>query len=142
MQRDIFAGNIVLFYAYDIGDDIDLERIKSQHLVPTYNTPLSAKFKNYHVPLTYHLKGDGIISEGETEEKHKQVLLEEYKLNERSKKEGKSLASYKRICYVLSKIHAFGVLSFCYRIPFEGTFHELKKKVIELKSEYDQLSDI
>ena len=25
MQRDTFAGDIIFFYAYDVGDDIDLE---------------------------------------------------------------------------------------------------------------------
>ena len=30
MQRETFAGDIILFYAYDVGEDIDLEAIKAQ----------------------------------------------------------------------------------------------------------------
>lgn len=134
MQRDTFAGDIIFFYAYDVGDDIDLEMIKSQHLVPTYNTPLSARFKNYHIPISYHLRGDDIISEGEGYEGQ---ASSERRLNTNSHTDAASTP-----CYALSKIHSFGVLSYCYRIPFEGTLSTLKKKLIELKSEYDQSSDV
>ncbi|MGD1997900.1 MAG: hypothetical protein PVJ92_03235 [Candidatus Dependentiae bacterium] len=129
MQRDIFSGDIVFFYAYDVGDDIDREMVKSQHLVPTYNTPLSARFKNYHIPISYHLRGDDIVSEGEG--------YDAGITNEELVDGGKEGAS----CYVLSKIHGFGVLSYCYRVPFVGTLSELKTKVIELKTEYDQRAD-
>ncbi|MEI7580257.1 MAG: hypothetical protein WCJ17_00505 [bacterium] len=131
-QRDIFAGDIIFFYAYDIGDDIDLEMIKSQHLVPTYSTPLSAKFKNYHIPISYHLRGPNLISEGEG---HEQFSSTE---KPSSVFTGDDSRAH---CFALSKIHAFGVLSYCYRIPFKGTLHTLKKSLIELKGEYDQLSD-
>lgn len=130
MQQDILSGDIIFFYAYDIGDDIDLEWIKRDHLVPTYNTPLSARFKNYHIPISYHVRGDDIISEGDS---HQLYMSEGVDVvHDRPH-------SYR--CYVLSKIHSFGVLSFSYRIPFEGTFAELKKRLIELKNYYDQLSD-
>lgn len=132
MQRDIFAGDIIFFYAYDVGDDIDLEQIKSQHLVPTYSTPLSAKFKNYHIPISYHLRGPNLISEGEGHEQFSSADP----LG--SVPEGSDSRAH---CFALSKIHGFGVLSYCYRIPFKGTFAQLKRSLIELKSEYDQLSD-
>lgn len=132
MQRETFAGDIILFYAYDVGEDIDLEAIKAQHLVPTYNTPLSARFKNYHIPISYHLRGEDIISEGEGYEARGDG--EEVNLSVSDDDE--------QPCYVLSKIHSFGVLSYCYRIPFEGTLSTLKKRLIEIKSEYDQRSDV
>jgi len=130
MQREIFVGDIIFFYTYDVGDDIDLELIKNQHLVPTYNTPLSERFKNYHLPISYHLRGDGIVSEGEGYD-----LAIHRKTSDDPEKEADD-------CYVLSKIHGFGVLSYTYRIPFKGTFPALKKKVIELKSEFDQKADL
>ena len=133
MQRDTFAGDIIFFYAYDVGDDIDLDMVKAEHLVPTYNTPLSARFKNYHIPISYHLRGDDIISEGEGYEAQ---------LGDSHELVGDSVEAGGTPCYVLSKIHGFGVLSYCYRIPFEGTLSTLKKRVIELKSEYDQSSDV
>jgi len=134
MQRDLFAGDIIFFYSYDVGEDIDLDVVKSQHLVPTYNTPLSVRFKNYHIPISYYLRGDDIIAEGEGHE-----VLENERKKSIDKCEGGDVASS---CYVLSKIHSFGVLSFCYRIPFKGSFNKLKRRVIELKSEYDQRSDV
>ena len=106
--------------------------IKAQHLVPTYNTPLSARFKNYHIPISYHLRGDDIISEGEGYESQASEV------GDASTDEDLDKAP----CYVLSKIHGFGVMSYCYRIPFEGTLSALKKRIIELKSEYDQSSDV
>jgi len=135
MQGDTFAGDIIFFYAYDVGDDIDLELIKSLHLVPTYSTPLSVRFKNYHLPVSYHLRGQNLISEGEgydqffTGEAVPQSVDDEADV------------ATKPQCFVLSKIHGFGVLSYCYRIPFKGSLGKLKKRLIELKNEYDQVAD-
>lgn len=129
MHSDTFSGDIIFFYAYDVGDDIDLQQVKSQHLVPMYNAPLSARFKNYHIPISYHLRGDDVVSEGDGYAGAASTLWS-----------GPGGVD-KSPCYVLSKIHGFGVLSYCYRIPFEGPLAKLKKKVIELKSEYDQRAD-
>lgn len=134
MQRDTFAGDIIFFYAYDVGDDIDLELIKSQHLVPTYSTPLSVRFKNYHIPISYHLRGPNLVSEGEGYEHFTGTDGVEHALAEDD-------VNLRPQCFVLSKIHGFGVLSYCYRIPFKGTLSTLKKRLIELKGEYDQISD-
>jgi len=136
MQRDIFAGDIIFFYVYDIGDDIDLELVKSQHLVPTYSTPLSVRFKNYHIPVSYHLRGNNLVSEGEGYE----PFTGDFREND-SALGGEEEGTHLPRCFVLSKIHGFGVLSYCYRIPFKGTLSMLKKRLIELKSEYDQISD-
>ena len=133
MQREIFIGDIIFFYVYDVGEDIDLEVVKNQHLVPTYNTPLSERFKNYHLPISYHLRGDDIISEGEGYEAPLQKKISD----DDSEEEHESSH-----CYALSKIHGFGVLSYSYRIPFKGTFPALKKRVIELKAEFDQRADM
>ncbi len=137
MQRDTFAGDIIFFYAYDVGDDIDLEMIKSQHLVPTYSTPLSVRFKNYHLPISYHLRGPNLISEGEGYEQFNTPDTTEI-----MRIDDDTNLHLQPQCFVLSKIHGFGVLSYCYRIPFAGTLSKLKKRLIELKSEYDQLSDM
>ncbi|MCF7799826.1 hypothetical protein K9M16_02400 [Candidatus Babeliales bacterium] len=97
-----FSGNIIFFYAIDIGDEIDLLKIKQRSLVKVRSVPLSPYFKDYHIPLNYSLPNS-------------------------------------KYC-ISSDIHQFGVLSFCYRIPFENSFEELKLKVIDIKSEFDQVN--
>ncbi len=106
------SGNILLFYAFDIGDDIDLATIDKKGLVPTHTVPLSAYFKNYHIPLSFYLQRP-----------------------EDTKQPEKSASD----C-VTSKIHNFGVLSFCYRIPFKASIEQLKLEVIETKQLYDKKS--
>lgn len=136
MQKAVFSGDIIMFYAYDVGDDIDLERVKAQHLVPTFNTPLSARFKNYHLPVSFHMRGKNIITEGEAHETlaaARDVMIGDDHTPEDRDGDMSS--------YVMSKIHAFGVLSFCYRVPFRGSMASLKRRVIELKQEYDMRSD-
>jgi len=34
---------------------------------------------------------------------------------------------------ITSKIYNFGVLSFCYRIPFKDSFEDLKLKILDIK---------
>lgn len=53
MPQKIFSGNIFIFHAFDVGDEINLERIKSLQLVTPQ--PLSRYFKNYHLPLSVQL---------------------------------------------------------------------------------------
>lgn len=55
--KHVFSGNILFFYAFDIGDDIDFEKIKKESLVDFYEPSLSPYFKNYHIPLFFHLQG-------------------------------------------------------------------------------------
>ncbi len=109
-----FSGNILLFYAFDVGDDIDLELIKQKGLVSTCVVPLSAYFKNYHIPLAFRMPEDMPKLPGNTE----------------------------TASCISSKIHHFGVLSFCYRIPFNDTFEDLKVKIIGIKKNFDERAEI
>ncbi len=111
--QSVFTGNILFFYAFDVGDDIDLDMIKHKGLVDTCVMPLSAYFKNYHIPLAFRLN--------------------EYAI------EGSSLINASCIA---SKVHHFGVISLCYRIPFEDTFENLKVKIIDIKKSFDDKSEI
>jgi hypothetical protein len=45
-----FSGNIFIFHAFDIGEEINLEKVKSiEHAT---SQQLSKYFKNYHIPLS------------------------------------------------------------------------------------------
>lgn len=49
MQKN-FSGNIFIFHAFDIGEEINLEKVKSvEHAT---SQQLSKYFKNYHIPLS------------------------------------------------------------------------------------------
>ena len=109
-SKNKFVGNILLFYAFDIGDDIDLGEIKQKNLVNTCVVPLSAYFKNYHIPLSFRMAD-------ETDPKEQTVT-------------GNSCIS--------SKIYHFGVLSYCYRIPFHDSFEDLKLKILDIKKSFDE----
>lgn len=114
-SKTTFKGNILLFYAFDVGDDIDLEMIKQKGLVSTCVIPLSAYFKNYHIPLAFRM------SDAADKEPTTGVL--------------------ESSC-ISSKVHHFGVLSFCYRIPYEDSFEDLKLKIIDIKKSFDERSEI
>ena len=105
-----FSGNILLFYAFDVGDEIDLEKVKNKKSVTIKSLPLSQYFKNYHIPLSFDI------------EKEKQDEI-----------------NYDCIS---SKIHHFGVLSFCYKVPFKSSFDELKINVIDIKKRFDEISKV
>ncbi len=106
-----FDGNILLFYSFDVGDHIDLKQIEEKGLLSTHTVPLSSYFKNYHIPLSFHL----------TNGKEPQAASDD--------------------C-IISKIHHFGVLSFCYRIPFSSTLENLKVKLRDTKQQYDKKSEL
>lgn len=106
------SGNILLFYSFDVGDELDLHMVKNRGLVAAYKIPQSAYFKDYHVPLAFRLT--------------------EFK-------DGKAL---ERQDAVLNKLHHFGALSLCYKIPFNASFEALKQKVIEVKKDYDEKSEV
>lgn len=112
-SRNTFKGNILLFYAFDVGDDIDLDAIKDKGLVNTCVVPLSVYFKNYHIPLAFRMSDD----------------------------QEQPLGMIDASC-ISSKVHHFGVLSFCYRIPFEETFEDLKVKIIDIKKSFDEKSEV
>lgn len=55
----LFSGNIFIFHAYDVGEDVNLEKIRvSGHVTPQSLT-LPKYFKNYHIPLAIDLPGAG-----------------------------------------------------------------------------------
>ena len=51
----LFEGNIYLFHAFDVGDDINLERLKASGAVIPQPLTLSKFFKNYHLPLAIEM---------------------------------------------------------------------------------------
>jgi len=48
----VFTGNIYIFHAFDVGDDINLERIEQSRALNTVPHQMPKYFKNYHAPLT------------------------------------------------------------------------------------------
>ncbi len=51
----LFTGNIFIFHAYDVGDDIDLEAVEKSHVLIQQSLLLPKYFKNYHTPLEVEL---------------------------------------------------------------------------------------
>ncbi len=49
------SGNIFVYYAYDVGDDINLEKLEGSQEILTRPLMLSKYFKGYHVPLSIDL---------------------------------------------------------------------------------------
>lgn len=51
----VFTGNIFIFHAFDVGDEVDLEKVKaSENIVKkSYSPP--KYFKNYHIPVSIDL---------------------------------------------------------------------------------------
>lgn len=50
-----FTGSVVIFHAFDVGEDIDLEAIKDKQLLVRRPLILAKYFKNYHIPLAVEL---------------------------------------------------------------------------------------
>lgn len=50
-----FTGNVFIFYAFDVGEDISLSKIESSQAIVTKPLTLSKYFKNYHIPLSVEL---------------------------------------------------------------------------------------
>lgn len=53
--EQLFEGNIYLFHAFDVGDDINLEKVKASGVVIPQPLTLSKFFKNYHLPLAIEI---------------------------------------------------------------------------------------
>lgn len=53
--EQIFTGNIYIFHAFDVGDDINLEQVKQSSGLIQRPLTLSKYFKNYHIPLAVEL---------------------------------------------------------------------------------------
>lgn len=110
-EENKVSGNILLFYAFDIGEEVKIDSIKTRGLLSTYALPQSAYFKDYHVPLAFHL----------LENRENQVL--------------------QRTDAILNKLHHFGIVSFCYKVPFDDSFDNVKEKIIVEKQKYDEQSE-
>jgi hypothetical protein len=54
-SKQKFTGNIFIFHAYDVGDDINLEEVKEKQLLTKRPLHLSKYFKNYHIPIEVEL---------------------------------------------------------------------------------------
>jgi len=106
------SGNILLFYLFDVGDNIDLNRVKEKGLVVTSDRHLSPFFKNYHVPLFFRMKSE-----------HSYTV------------------PVPDATCIFSKMYNFGVLSFCYRVPFEESLEILKLKIDDIKKQFDNKSE-
>lgn len=52
---NIFSGNIYLLHAFDMGDDIDLEKVKKLQSIHTCPRTWPKHFKHFHMPLTIEL---------------------------------------------------------------------------------------
>jgi hypothetical protein len=66
MNGEIFSGNILLFYSFDVGDDIDFNAIRSKGVLKEKLAPLSPYFKDYNIPLSFEVPA-GIGIEGKYE---------------------------------------------------------------------------
>src|SRR5271155_1068942 len=53
--KQIFSGNIFIFHAFDVGDDINLEKVHSIRSINSIPHGLPKHFKNYHIPLAIEL---------------------------------------------------------------------------------------
>ena len=53
MANKKFSGNIFIFHAFDVGEEINLEKVKS--IEQATSQQLSKYFKNYHIPLSVEL---------------------------------------------------------------------------------------
>jgi len=50
-----FSGNLYIFHAFDVGDDINLKKIETLRAIKTVPLRLPKYFKNYHMPLAIEL---------------------------------------------------------------------------------------
>lgn len=56
MQKSTqFTGNIFIYYAYDVGDDINITKLESAQDILTRPLIVSKYFKGYHIPLSIDL---------------------------------------------------------------------------------------
>jgi len=55
VQSHIFSGHVYMFFAFDIGEDINFEAVKQSRDLNTKPVHLSKFFKNYHAPLKIEL---------------------------------------------------------------------------------------
>lgn len=54
-ETKTFSGNIFIFYAFDIGEDINLKNVEASQSLLIRPLTLSRHYKNYHIPLAVEL---------------------------------------------------------------------------------------
>ena len=54
-SKEQFSGNIFIFDAFDVGDDINLEKIRTDSAIMTRAYSQPKYFKHYHLPLSVEL---------------------------------------------------------------------------------------
>jgi len=57
-----FSGNVFIFNAFDVGDDINFEKIEKTGVLESVPLSLPKYFKNYHIPLAVKLPHSHKIS--------------------------------------------------------------------------------
>lgn len=102
-QGRIFSGNVFIFQAFDIGEDINLDQVRQSGNVLVRRLALSKYFKNYHTPLPIDLPHP----------------------HESSK-------------FISSNLHSFGVISLAYKIPFNDTLENVRKRLTALDAEFQE----
>lgn len=65
-SHPIVNGNILIFHTFDVGDHIELGKIKSKRILKAHDKEPFPHFKNYHIPLTVDIsttseKSNGVI---------------------------------------------------------------------------------
>lgn len=55
VDATMFTGNIIIFHAFDIGDDINLDKLESVKNIDIIPTQFPKYFRKYHVPLNIEL---------------------------------------------------------------------------------------
>lgn len=104
-NNTIFSGNIYVFSAFDVGDDINLERVCQISQVTPVPLTLPKYFKNYHTPLAIDM-----------------VPLRQ--------------SPHFTSC----KVHNFGAISLLYKIPFNDTLVQVRKKLSTLCTDHVEQS--
>src|ERR1700738_4849347 len=51
----LFTGNIFIFSAFDVGDDINLDKVASLPSIKTAPSTVPKNFKSYHTPLAIEI---------------------------------------------------------------------------------------
>jgi hypothetical protein len=51
----VFNGNLYIFHAFDVGDDINLEKLEKSFILTRRPSTLPKYFKRYHIPLSVEL---------------------------------------------------------------------------------------
>lgn len=116
-SEQTLTGNILLFHAFDVGQSIDIKQIKDKKLVTLSASVAFPYFKNYHIPLFVEVPNfvpSKMVDEG--------------------------IKSSTRMDCLYARIHNFGAISLCYKIPFCATLDTLKVKIIQTVENYRKIS--